>query len=49
MFAFKVRFRYPAGSWGETIIMARNNFEATQQAYAIYGQANVLGVWQDNY
>jgi hypothetical protein len=49
MYAFKVRYRYPSGSWGETIIMARNNYEASQQAYATFGQANVLAVWMDNY
>lgn len=48
MYSFVVRFRYQNGGWGETIIMASNNFEATQHAYALYGQANVISVWQDN-
>ena len=47
MYTFKVRFRYPNGGWGETMVTARNNLGATQQAYAMYGQANVLSVWQD--
>jgi hypothetical protein len=49
MYNYKVRYRFPNGGWGETILSARNNYEATQQAYAIYGQAAVMAVWQDNY
>ena len=49
MYSFKIRYRYASGSWGETTTMARNNYEATQYAYAVFGQANVLAVWMDNY
>lgn len=48
MFPYKVRYFIPSGSWLETVIMARNPYEAQQQANAFYGQSNVMAVWQDN-
>lgn len=48
MYAYKVRYRVPSGSWLETVIMARNPYEAQQQANALFGQNNVITVFQDN-
>lgn len=48
MLQYKVRFKTSNGSWGESVLMARNPYDATQHAYALYGQENVIIVWQDN-
>lgn len=48
MYTFVIRYRYPNGGWGETRIQARNVYEASQQANAMFGSTNVLSVWQDN-
>lgn len=45
MTAYVIRFRTANGSWMETQVMARNNYEATQQANAMYGAQNIMGVY----
>ena len=48
MHKFKVWIRYPNGSTGFAQITASNSIDATQQAYMMYGRANVISVMQDD-
>ena len=46
MHKFRVHLRYENGSCGEVFIMANTNYEATQQANAMYGKQMVMMVVQ---
>lgn len=48
MYQFYVRYRIPNGTFMDTAVMARNNYEATEQAKAMFGAANVIAVWTND-